>query len=446
MIKYLKLKNYKSLVDFDANFMGSNNEPKKLVIIYGENGAGKSNFISAIKTIKDSASTMFIKNVVEKNLTSKLSVDEIGKKLKNVPSTSKIIEECKTINSIEPMSIEVGFRTNTNPQNYRDGVYKIVYDNTKIIEESLSYQLQERMTKCFEYINGSIYINDNIFINKNYAKEIKEKFLQYKGIHSLTSIVLSELNEKDNQYILAGINKKIMAIIFNNFFALHVYVNTEDQAQTDLFDPINSNSFPIDIFEGLARNNYRKRLDITSDILTRFFNLTNSDIAKVTYDIEETPKGLKYKLFYDKVIGGELRHIPYNYESTGIKKTTSIAASLIMATSGCTIFDDEIDSNIHESLLKNMISSVYATLKNGQLFLTSHSTILFECDEIPNDAFYVFDIDSEGNKKLIDIQSNSPVRIQKNNNRRDNFLNNRFGGVPYLSEIDFLDLSKENNV
>src|SRR5574344_1862871 len=153
MIKYLKLKNYKSLVDFDANFMGSNNEPKKLVIIYGENGAGKSNFISAIKTIKDSASTMFIKNVVEKNLTSKLSVDEIGKKLKNVPSTSKIIEECKTINSIEPMSIEVGFRTNTNPQNYRDGVYKIVYDNTKIIEESLSYQLQERMTRCFEYIN-----------------------------------------------------------------------------------------------------------------------------------------------------------------------------------------------------------------------------------------------------------------------------------------------------
>lgn len=44
MFTYVKLKNYKSLVDFEVDLTSSKNNPKKMIIIYGENGAGKTNF------------------------------------------------------------------------------------------------------------------------------------------------------------------------------------------------------------------------------------------------------------------------------------------------------------------------------------------------------------------------------------------------------------------
>ncbi|WP_181039084.1 AAA family ATPase, partial [Brachyspira murdochii] len=51
MFTYVKLKNYKSLVDFEVDLTSSKNNPKKMIIIYGENGAGKSNFINAFFTL-----------------------------------------------------------------------------------------------------------------------------------------------------------------------------------------------------------------------------------------------------------------------------------------------------------------------------------------------------------------------------------------------------------
>ena len=52
MFTYLKLKNYKSLINFEVDLTESRNTPKKLVSIYGENGVGKSNFVDSFYTLK----------------------------------------------------------------------------------------------------------------------------------------------------------------------------------------------------------------------------------------------------------------------------------------------------------------------------------------------------------------------------------------------------------
>ena len=51
MFRYMKLKNYKSLVDVYVDFTTKKDEPKKLVLLYGENGAGKSNLMASFLTL-----------------------------------------------------------------------------------------------------------------------------------------------------------------------------------------------------------------------------------------------------------------------------------------------------------------------------------------------------------------------------------------------------------
>ena len=47
MFEYVKLKNYKSFGDVEFNLLDKNGIPKKLLLIYGKNGVGKSNLASS---------------------------------------------------------------------------------------------------------------------------------------------------------------------------------------------------------------------------------------------------------------------------------------------------------------------------------------------------------------------------------------------------------------
>lgn len=47
MFEYIRLKNYKSFGDVDFNLLDKNKNPKKLILIFGENGIGKSNLASS---------------------------------------------------------------------------------------------------------------------------------------------------------------------------------------------------------------------------------------------------------------------------------------------------------------------------------------------------------------------------------------------------------------
>ena len=60
MFTYIKLKNYKSLIELEVDLTKKENTPKKLISIYGENGIGKSNFVDSFYTLKRIISTRTI--------------------------------------------------------------------------------------------------------------------------------------------------------------------------------------------------------------------------------------------------------------------------------------------------------------------------------------------------------------------------------------------------
>ena len=67
MLTYIKLKNFKSFSNIMFDLRGKGGIPKKMVFVYGENGAGKSNLISSMlflsKTIVSIKNQARLKNL-----------------------------------------------------------------------------------------------------------------------------------------------------------------------------------------------------------------------------------------------------------------------------------------------------------------------------------------------------------------------------------------------
>lgn len=200
MFTRVYLKNYKSLVELSVDLLKKKNEPKKLVLVYGENGVGKSNFASAFLTLRESLQTMMVRNAIERFLDNKdreLSVPDdvfIEMITKNMRDTESIIKNCKTIKIPGNMILEFEFILSG-----KNGTYRLEYDDKRIVNEKLDYVLSKNKTNVFEISNENIKINENLFLDKEYAKEIKELIKKYFGKHTFLSILLHEREEKAAQ-------------------------------------------------------------------------------------------------------------------------------------------------------------------------------------------------------------------------------------------------------
>ena len=65
MFEYVKLKNFKSFGNIEFSLLDRNNQPQKMVLIYGENGIGKSNLASAFFMLSETLRTMDVRDIME---------------------------------------------------------------------------------------------------------------------------------------------------------------------------------------------------------------------------------------------------------------------------------------------------------------------------------------------------------------------------------------------
>ena len=69
MFEYIYLKNYKSFGEVRFDLTDKQGNPKKMVLIYGENGIGKSNLASAFFMLSEKLSTMDVRDLMESLLS-----------------------------------------------------------------------------------------------------------------------------------------------------------------------------------------------------------------------------------------------------------------------------------------------------------------------------------------------------------------------------------------
>ena len=433
MFTYVKLRNYKSLVELNVDFLQKKKMGKKAVFIYGENGVGKSNFASAFLTLFESMQTLSVREAVLAILEAKsenTNSEEFLRSIQNnLRDTEAIIRNCKTINSNENMVLEFGFVIEG-----REGSYYLEYNNEKLVREKLEYVLNRNKIVFFDITEESPYINKNIFLEADFYKEIKSLVKQYMGKHSLLSIIVNEKEEKAQKYIQERIHENLFDVIFA-FATMSVKVkmgNHGERGKVGLSHPILA-----ELERGSIDISEENELNKAEELLNDFFTRTYGDIKRVYYrrDIEDGK--INYELFFNKLIYNRLVDVSFELESTGTQHLLEILPYILMCVEGTVVIIDEIDTGIHDLLVDNMLENVIPSI-GGQLILTTHNTMLLDSDIDPQ-YIYTFIEDENAIKQLVSI-IDFEDRTHPHLNYRNRYLKGMYGGVPLLGEIDFEEL------
>lgn len=433
MFTYVKAKNFKSLKNIELDMKKTKDDISKLIVIYGENGSGKTNIIETFKFLQQSilakANEYYFKDLLNfQNMSSRLSHDYI----ESIIGTANIrfqLNDYRTIDEDEMTELEYGFKLNGI-----EGFYKIKF-NDVIQEEKLYYLIEKQRGYLFEVERKDSQIskklNMSIFKNSKYNEEIEEIIDKYWGKYSFLSLLNIEFMHKNWEYIAQNISSSLFESIAElATCAVHIDGNDTKGIIPENFhvkDTVNN------LGKGLIENENKETLKKYEKILKLFFTQAYPDIKDIKYEITEEQEKTYYELIFKKVIGGKIKSIPYHNESEGTKRIVRQFDTLVGAIKGDTVIIDEIDNGIHDLLIKNIIMSIKDEI-NGQLIITTHNTLLLET--LPKESIYILISDYEGNKQINSIR-NYEMKIQKNNNIRDLYLKGAFGGIPLSEYIDF---------
>ena len=446
MFTYVKAKNFKSLKDIEFNLNKTKTKTNQFISIYGENGSGKTNIVEIFKLLQQSTMSRAIDIAMNKmpkqfwKIQEEMS-DQLPTEIKQIFQLSFNLKEYRMLDEEEATEIEYGFKINN-----KDGFYYIKF-NDEIIEEKLYYMAGKQRAYLFQINkeNNKITknLNKNIFINEKYNEELIDGIDKYWGKYTFLSLLSFETIEKNKDYINNNISKNIIEVI-DRIWLMTVHVDKGAlKIMPDGFVKVRKLN---NIQKGIVKKDKLPEIKKYENVLNIFFTQAYADIKEVKYEINEKEDRIHYELYFNKMIGGQIKSIPSRLESDGTRRILNQFDTIIGSLLGETVIIDEIDNGIHDVLMKNIIMSIKDEI-TGQLIITTHNTLLLEI--LPKENIYILSTDYNGNKTINSIKEYG-IKIQKNNNARDLYFKGVFGGIPTTNYIDFEEIKyaledSENN-
>ena len=330
-----------------------------------------------------------------KNLTSdrKISPESFKHLTKQIQSSDFNEEICNSRmkECSEPTELEYGFRYTGSDDREHDTVYKISFTNY-IISEELRCCTGKRHGIMFS-INvdkaGNIdcKFNRNMIKNKTLYDEINETIQQFCGKFSLISILFNVITSKNKKY--SDDNFSVHLIDFlHEIISINVIVNG---ISTQTYYQHGSSGMLLKLDKGSIPSIELENLIRSEKILCQFLTQTYFDIKFVEYEIIKRDDGyIDYTLMIDKMIVGKVRRIAIDEESSGTVQLLQKLSPLISSLNGMTVFIDDIDTNMHNILFRNIIDTFIKNI-TGQLIITTHNTTLLKYID-PCEA-YIIDVD-----------------------------------------------------
>lgn len=436
MFTYVKAKNFKSLKGIEFNLNRTKTKTNQFISIYGENGSGKTNIVELFKLLQQSTmsrATDIAMNKMPKEfwkIQEEMS-DQLPTEIRQIFQLSLNLKEYRMIDEEEATEIEYGFKINN-----KEGFYYIKFDD-EIIEEKLYYTAGKQRAYLFEIKKEDNKIiknlNKNIFINEKYNEELIDEIDKYWGKYTFLSLLSFETIEKNKEYIDNNISKNIIEVI-NEIWLMTVHVDKGAlRIMPDGFVRVRKLN---NIQKGIVKKDKLSEIKKYENVLNIFFTQAYADIKEVKYEINEKEDRIHYELYFNKMIGGQIKSIPSRLESDGTRRILNQFDTIIGSLLGETVILDEIDNGIHDVLMKNIIMSIKDEI-TGQLIITTHNTLLLEI--LPKENIYILSTDYNGNKTINSIKEYG-IKIQRNNNARDLYFKGLFGGIPTTDYIDFEEI------
>lgn len=438
MFTKVTLKNFRSFDHLEFDLSSKKDTPKNLIMIYGENGAGKSNLMSAFYLLKELMQTMDVRDFYEEILNSGaiLSDEKLEQQFKQrlvsgLRDIKTIINDYCMVGCDDSLRVEYEFVIDGKP-----GKYLVEFGCSEIIHERLEYKLNLRKGVYYDCTSEEITINNSIISNSKFMTDIRMISKKFWGKHSLLAIILHEISDKSEAYINESISENFKEVL-GEFSCMSCNVRINQKT-------INELSSPLEIFENAVSGEISKskeqELELAEKVFTQFFTAINSDVKKIYYFREENGNYISYKLQIVKMIAGHYRDIAFSRESSGNRQVLHTLCYLMSACLNGTVVIDEADSSIHDMLFLKIINEIEPYI-NGQLIFTTHNTMLMTADFARTSTYIL--AEEEFGRKTIRCISEFEKRTYANNNVRRRYIESEYGGLPKVDKIDFGSMVKE---
>ncbi|HJD98469.1 AAA family ATPase [Levilactobacillus brevis] len=453
MFTALHFENYKSFRKLDLNLQ-SGTKPKNLVAIYGENGSGKTNIVSAFTNLRQSIDTVngqemlaqLQKEMFDTKPEGKANLEkDFFRKIINEqtvsPTLRDIFLDTQTIDSQADMKIRYDFKINE-----KNGYYELIFkkgdDGLYLASEALHYLIKKATGEIYHITGdeaGKITVkwSPSLFSKKSVGDLVFDNVQRLWGKHTFLAIFNNIRVNNNRKYLQDNVASGFLAVL-KNFRRLAYRVDNRS-GQVN-FAKLLRNFSHGELTENDAN---LRRLTVTESVINKYFVPLYSDMMQLFFRKTGHEDGkLSYELFEKKRVGGKLIEIPFRMESHGTKRLLELLPLLLNAVHGETVVIDEIDQGVHDLLIDRLIDNVRDDLQ-GQLIFTTHDTQVMKQLDLAN--VYVIQSDATGNKRVISL-ANSGQSVAVHNNVQKLYLEGYFSGIPYADNVDFFDILQDLEV
>ena len=366
-------------------------EVLKTSVIYGANGSGKSNFIDAIS---------FVKNLVSNSINH-----QPGQGILQVPHKLDGYER----------------KSNYKIQFIVDGIryaFGFSLKNMLVAEEYLYYFPNGRQTKIFER-TGKDYSAGRNFRNRfNSCKDV----LKPNRLMLSCAANFSSVDEVTAAYRF-----------FNDELVIYSSVNQDNWMNYSLHQ-INANkqtkAIVLKFLDALGTGIKDIHVDIKKEDLdvSHLPPFLSDEFKRIL--LQEKIDAISAKVLYE---GFETDLI--SEESTGIKKLFGILCPFIdIMVNGKVLVCDELESNLHESLLFGLVKQFVNTHGSNpaQLIFTTHETGLLNLDLFRRDQIWF--TENKSADRSTDLFSLTEIKnVRKDENFGKGYIAGKYGAIPMLN-------------
>ena len=394
----------------------------RLSAIYGANGAGKSNLITSIKLLKD---------MVESGNLSSFSFPE--------SPTFRFDKECLT----KPSGMAIEFYAEGNVL-----YYHVEFDTQHIIVEELFLSKKTKDVKLFIRDDKGISINGDYmanastepfmdaldrlvrpdmlllsFLGKYYPKEMPVASSAYNWFTDSLEIYTPKTVAGFVPHLLdksSDFEKLVNETIPKMKTGISRLVVKKDPISED------------EIKNNVELQQIAKRAKSQPGMPIPKIDSLRNDV--VNYVFEDDTLYVKALVGIHNNINGMEVEMPLTLESDGTRRLIEYMPLFYTVTKhrGVNIVD-EIERSMHPILIKDIIQKLSESdTAKGQLIFTTHESGLLDQDIFRPDEIWFAQKDSEQATQLYPL---SDYNIHKTANIENGYLNGRYGGIPFLSNL-----------
>ena len=430
MFKTIGLRNFRCFSSVELDLTGPRDRPLGYAAIYGMNASGKTSLVEAVRFLKQSALT-FESQSVSQDVPDTTGTD-FGRLLASAMASRRIdlgdlVRESIMDGSPDGMSLSFRFSVDG-----RDAVYDMSFStDCALVSETLRYVSSSGRT--IEYFGISSQdgrvrsaLHRDAFPESEFRSSLQNMIPAYWGRHTLMSMIVYEAGRRNPGY-MTELTPRLMKVV--------AYLRDLNSGDTGIGGET-ARTMESDLGHGWIASGDRDVAEAYRAAVDRFFSRIDRDVESVVYEYRESQGNqLEYTMYFNRYISGKVRRIPFHRESAGVRKLLRLLPMLLGCADGRVSFVDEIDSGIHDKLMRDLFIQILPDMR-GQLIVTTHNTSLLK-DLDPHNVFLV-DIDADGDRTVRSISSMTRTRDSNNNQTR--YLRGDMGAVPHIGSVDMANI------